>query len=149
MFFLHLFGQFFLPSAIALQNKNKHNGGIFAGKLNKAARSRAKILRNATINSWPINFGFVKIRVYEILTEKSELKINDGEMEKHYRGRILSEKYNILTTFFDNKYHVEYKTFIDKFPAIIENVKSIGKRPPNIKTKLLTIFGFQNWETLL
>ena len=71
----------------------------------------------------------------------------DNEGEKNFKGRILNEKYKKFSSTFAD-YNIEYKTFVNKFPGIIENIKSLGKRSPSIKHEILSLFGSHSWKNL-
>ena len=41
-----------------------------------------------------------------------------------------------------------YKTFVDKFPKIFENINSLGKKDPAAKKSVVTIFPPDSWTNL-
>ena len=41
-----------------------------------------------------------------------------------------------------------YKAFVNKFPKIIENIKSLGKKDPAAKKSILSIFSTDSWTNL-
>ena len=56
---------------------------------------------------------------------------------------------------FQERYHdycknhtSSYKAFANKFPKIIENIKSLGKKDPAAKKSILSIFSTDSWTNL-
>ena len=101
----------------------------------------------------PLACGFAKVASYEIFTSKETPSNKENVGDKHYKARILQERYQRYTNVFqleDGKNHflVEYKTFINKFPKIVEYVRTIGKKKPEIKKKLLDAFSLESWDKL-
>ena len=45
-----------------------------------------------------------------------------------------------------NKHGIPFKTFMDKFPAIITSFQRIDKKSPEKRDKLKTTFGIPKWK---
>ena len=78
----------------------------------------------------PFACGFVKVGVYNILTEKSELKKQENQGKTYVKESKINTK-------IDTQFKINYKIFTDKFPKIIEHVRSIRKRHPETNEEIL------------
>ena len=98
----------------------------------------------------PLSCGFAKIAYFNIFQDRCNLTKQADEDKKVFKTRLFQARYQKFVDYFnDNAYfHVDYKKFIDKFPAIVENIHSLGKRKVDIKEELLTLFSKEKWKEL-
>lgn len=99
----------------------------------------------------PLSCGFAKVKVFEIFTSKTLLEKLDGEPDKHFKSRVLREKFEDYSKFFhkyEEKFQVEYSTFANYFSAIVEHIRSIGKTSSKIRDEILAIFSSKVWASM-
>ena len=61
----------------------------------------------------------------------------------------MKEAYEELQFFFGNDYFkINYTTFRNKYPFIVDQIGSIGKRSPDVKEHVLKIFSKSEWNLL-
>ena len=66
---------------------------------------------------------------------------------KQFVGRVNVVRFETMSSLFNN-HGIPFKTFTDKFPAIIKSFQWIGKKSPEKRDKLKTTFGIQKWKKL-
>ena len=82
----------------------------------------------------PLTCGFTKVLVYELFTsgfgvqQEGNKKVWQGNMNKK-RFEKFQERYPDYC----KNYTSNYKAFVNKFPKIIKNIKSLGKKDPAAK----------------
>ena len=98
----------------------------------------------------PLNCGFGKVAVYNILSSKLNLDVVDGEKHNEYRARLLKTKNDEYTTYFCNipSFNVEYRQFTCNFPKITDNIKSLEKMYKDVKKEILETFSKTVWSDL-
>ena len=61
--------------------------------------------------------------------------------EKNVKGKIIHEKCESLQRVFGTHYfNINYTTFRNNYPKIINHIHEIGKKNPEIKRHLLEVF---------
>ena len=97
----------------------------------------------------PLTCGFTKVLVYELFTsgfgvqQEGNKKVWQGNMNKK-RFEKFQERY---PDYCKNDTS-SYKAFVNKFPKIIENIKSLRKKDPAVKKSILSIFSTDSWTNL-
>ena len=69
---------------------------------------------------------YLKATVAELFSYDNGLKKNPGECFLHFTGSVNELRYDNVTSLFPN-YKIPFKTFTDKFPAVIKSFQWIGK----------------------
>ena len=83
----------------------------------------------------PLKCGFAKAVTFEYLTENLVQNQNVVPTE-NAKGSNLKETYEELQFFYGNDYFkINYTTFRSKYPSILDQILSIGKRIPDVKKK--------------
>ena len=90
---------------------------------------------------------YVKAIVAELFSHDNGLKKNPGECFPHFTGRVNKLRYDTVTSHFPN-YKIPFQTFTDKFPAVIKSFQWIGKKSPEMKDNILTLFNKTQWQKL-
>ena len=68
---------------------------------------------------------------------------------KNAKGSNLKETYEELQLFFGIDYFkINYTTFRNKYPSIVDQIRSIGKRNPDVKEHVLNTFSKSEWSLL-
>ena len=98
----------------------------------------------------PICCGFAKIIVFRLLTEETNVIRHENETYKRYKHRELLYQYDKYKMHFEEyeKFNVEFEGFKRRFPAIIDNIRYLGKKSAENKKRLLNLFSLENWNTL-
>ncbi|XP_057301437.1 uncharacterized protein LOC130635927 [Hydractinia symbiolongicarpus] len=96
----------------------------------------------------PLTCGFIKIGVYQILTQRHGLKKCDGETKKVFTGRVLKHQFNKLLEVHSDLRSINYDTFRRCFPKIIDNIRALAKTDHQSKNKLVECFGNEKWKRL-
>ena len=97
----------------------------------------------------PLTCGFTKVLVYELFTsgfgvqQEGNKKVWQGNMNKKRFGKF-QERYPDYC----KNYTSNYKAFVNKFPKIIKNIKSLEKKDPAAKKSILSIFSTDSWTNL-
>ena len=85
----------------------------------------------------PFACGFAKVAVYNIMTRKHGIKKEKSEHKYKFKSRILLQQYDEYNTYFNTEINtqlaINYKSFTNTFPKIIDNVRSLSKKGPEIK----------------
>ena len=69
--------------------------------------------------------------------------------EKNVKGKIIQEKYESLQRVFVTHYfNINYTTFGNKYPKIINHIHETGGKNPEIKRHLLEVFSEKKWNLL-
>ena len=98
-----------------------------------------------------LSCGFAKIALYHTYLDKCDSKRQSNEKHIHFKGRLYKEQYKKFTYYFSDYqdlFNVDYKKFIDKFPAIVGNILSLDKRRVHVKKELLELFSLEQRNTL-
>ena len=96
----------------------------------------------------PLTCGFAKVITYTYLTT-NHTKNKNPVREKNVKGKIIQEKYESLQRVFGTHYFdINYTTFRNKYPKIINHIHEIGKKNPEIKRHLLEVFSEKKWNLL-
>ena len=98
----------------------------------------------------PLCCGFAKVAAYTIFSNKQHLERHPGECSAKFKSRQCMFKYNTFREFFaDEKFHVDYKTFINNFPKITVQIATIAKKNPQHKREILNTFRLENWKEMV
>ena len=66
---------------------------------------------------------------------------------KNAKGSNLKETYEELQLFFGIVYFkINYTTFRNEYPSIVDQIRSIGKRNPDVKKHVLNTFSKSEWS---
>ena len=96
----------------------------------------------------PLTCGFAKVVSFEYLT-RHVIKIQNVAPTKNAKGSNLKETDEELQVFFPIDYFkINYTTFRDKYPSIVDQIRSIGKRNPDVKEHILKTFSKSEWNLL-
>ena len=96
----------------------------------------------------PLTCGFAKVVTFEHLT-RNAIKNQNVAPTKNAKGSNLKETYEKLQLFFGIDYFkINYTTFRNKYPSIIDQIRSIGKRNPDVKKHVLNTFSKSEWSLL-
>ena len=93
--------------------------------------------------------GFTKVLVHELFTSDFGVK-QDGN-KKIWQGNVnkkLFEKFQERYPDHCKNDTSSYKAFVNKFPNIIENIKSLGEKDPAGKKSFLSKFSTDSWTNL-
>ena len=96
----------------------------------------------------PLTCGFAKVVTFEHLT-RNAIKNQNMAPTKNAKGSNLKETYEKLQLFFGIDYFkINYTTFRNKYPSIVDQIRSIGKRNPDVKEHVLNTFSKSEWSLL-
>ena len=96
----------------------------------------------------PLTCGFAKVVTFEHLT-RNAIKNQNVAPTKNAKGSNLKETYEELQLFFGIDYFkINYTTFRNKYPSIVDQIRSIGKRNPDVKEHVLNTFSKSEWSLL-
>ena len=77
----------------------------------------------------PLTCGFAKVLVYELFTSDSGVQLEGNR--KVWQGNVNKKRFNKFRERYPDYCKNDtssYKAFVNKFPNIIENIKSLGKK---------------------
>ena len=97
----------------------------------------------------PLTCGYTKVLVYELFT--SDFGVQQEGNKKAWQGNMNKkrfEKFQERYSDYCKNDTSSYKAFVNKFPKIIENIKSLGKKDPAAKKSILSIFSTDSWTNL-
>ena len=94
--------------------------------------------------------GYAKVIAYIILNEKHGFIKQSTENRKEHNSRVLIEQFKKYNDFFNNQesFCVSYLQFINNFPSIIINIRSLNKRYEAKQHELLSILFKDSWNKL-
>ena len=95
----------------------------------------------------PTSCLFVKAVVAELFSHDNGVKKESKETFKIFTGRINRVRYDTVKSLFPN-YDIPFKKFTDKFPAVLQSFKWIGKKDPKMRDKILKTFSKTSWYEL-
>ena len=96
----------------------------------------------------PLTCGFAKVVTFEHLT-RNAIKNQNVAPTKNAKGSNLKETYEKLQLFFGIDYFkINYTTFRNKYPSIIDQIRSIGKQNPDVKEHILNTISKSEWSLL-
>ena len=95
----------------------------------------------------PTSWLYVKAIVAELFSHDNGLKKNPEECFPHFTGRVNKFCYDTVTSLFPN-YKIPFKTFTDKFPAVVKSFPWVGKKSTEMKNEILTLFSKTQWQKL-
>ena len=95
----------------------------------------------------PASCLYTKTIIYEIFSNDNGLKKDSAESMKQFLGRVNVARFKTMYSLF-NTNRIPFKTFTDKFPAIIKSFQWIDKKSPEKRDELKTTFGIQKWKNL-
>ena len=96
----------------------------------------------------PMTCAFAKVVAFEYLA-RNLIKNQNVVPTKNAMVSSLKEIYEELQFFFGNDYFkINYTTFRNKYPSIVDQIRSIGKRSPDIKEHVLKTFSKSEWSLL-
>ena len=96
----------------------------------------------------PLTCGFAKVVTFEYLT-RNVIKNQNVAPTKNAKGSNLKETYEELQLFFGIDYFkINYTIFRNKYPSIIDQIRSIDKRNPDVKEHVLNTFSKSEWSLL-
>ena len=88
----------------------------------------------------PLTGGFAKVVTFEYLT-RNVIKNQNVAPAKNAKGSNFKQTYEELQLFFGIIcFKINYTTFHDKYPSIVDQIRSIGKRNPDAKKHVLKTF---------
>ena len=96
---------------------------------------------------YPASCLYTKTIVYELFSNNNGLKKGSAECMKQFVGRVNVARFKTMSSLFNN-HGIPFKTFTDKFLAIIKSFQWIGKKSPEKRDKLIKTFGIQKWKKL-
>ena len=70
---------------------------------------------------------YAKTIVYELFSNDNGLKKDSTESMKQFVGRVNAVRFETMPSLFNN-HCIPFKTFTDKFPAMIKSFQWIGKK---------------------
>ena len=87
-----------------------------------------------------LTYGFARVVTSEYLT-RNAIKNENVAPTKNAKGNNLKETYEELQLLFGIDYFkINYTTFHNKYPSIVDEIRSIGKRNPDVKEHVLKTF---------
>ena len=96
----------------------------------------------------PLTCGFAKVVTFEYLT-RNVIKNQNVAPTKNAKGSNFKETYEELQVFFGiNYFKINYTTFRNKYPSIADQIRSIGKRNPDVKEHVFNTFSKSEWSLL-
>ena len=95
----------------------------------------------------PTSCLYVRAIVAELFSQVHDFKENLGECFPHFTGRVNELRYDTVTSLFPD-YKIPFKAFTGKFPAVIKSFQWAGKKDPEMKNEILTLFRKTQWEKL-
>ena len=96
----------------------------------------------------PMTCAFAKVVAFEYLA-RNLIKNQNVVPTKNAMVSSLKEIYEELQFFFGNDYFkINYTTFRNKYPSIVDQIRSIGKRRPDVKEHVLKTFSKSEWTLL-
>ena len=96
----------------------------------------------------PLTCVFAKVVASEYLT-RNLVKNQNVVPTKNAMVSSLKEIYQELQFFFENDYFkINYTTFRNKYLSIVDQIRSIGKRSPDVKEHILKTFSKSEWSLL-
>ena len=95
----------------------------------------------------PASCIYAKTIVYELFSNDNGLKKDSAESMKQFVGRVNVVRFETMSSLFNN-HGIPFKTFTDKFPAIIKSFQWIGKKSPEKRDKSKKIFSIQKRKNL-
>ena len=96
----------------------------------------------------PLTCAFAKVVAFEYLTRNLIKNQNVGPT-KNAMISSLKEIYDELQFFFGSDYFkINYTTFRNNYPFIVNQIRSIGKRNPDVKEHVLKTFSKSKWSLL-
>ena len=93
--------------------------------------------------------GFTKVLIYELFT--SDFGVQQEGNKKVWQSNINKKRFEKFQERYPDHCKNDtssYKAFVDKFPKIIENIKSLWKKNPAAKKSVLSIFSTDSWTNL-
>ena len=93
----------------------------------------------------PLTCGFAKVVTFEYLT-RNVIKNQNVAPNKNAKGSNLKETYEELQVFGVDYFKINYTTFRNKYPSIVDQIRSIGKRNPDVKEHVLKTFSKNEWN---
>ena len=94
----------------------------------------------------PFTCGFARVVTFEYLTRNVIKNLNVAPT-KNAKGSNLKETYEELQLFFRiDFFKIDYTTFRKKYPSIVDQIRSIGKRNPDVKEHVLKTFSKSDWR---
>ena len=97
----------------------------------------------------PLTCGFTKVLVYELFTSDFGVQLEGNK--KVWQGNVNKKRFDKFReryTDYCKNDTSSYKAFVNKFPNIIENIKSLGKKDPAAKKSVLSTFSTDSWTNL-
>ena len=97
----------------------------------------------------PLTCGFTKVLIYELFTSDFGVQLEGNK--KVWKGNVNKkrfEKFRERYPDYRKNDTSSYKAFVNKFPNIIENIKSLGKKDPAAKKSVLSKFSTDSWTNL-
>ena len=97
----------------------------------------------------PLTCGFTKVLVYELFT--SDFGVKQEGNKKVWQGNVNKKRFEKFLKRYPDYCKNDtssYKAFVNKFPNIVENIKSLGKKDPAAKKSVLSTFSTDSWTNL-
>ena len=89
----------------------------------------------------PLTCSFTKVLVYELFT--SDFGVQQEGNKKVWQGNMNKNRFKKFQDHYPDYCKNDtssYKAFVNKFPKIIENIKSLGKKDPAAKNQFYLYF---------
>ena len=97
----------------------------------------------------PLTCVFTSILVYELFT--SDFGVQQEGNKKVWQGNMNKKRFENFQEpypYYCKNDASSYKAFVNKFPKIIKNIRSLGKKDPAAKKSVLSIFSTDSWTNL-
>ena len=91
----------------------------------------------------------MKVLVYELFT--SDFGVKQEGNKKVWQGNVNKKRFEKFLKRYPDYCKNDtssYKAFVNKFPNIVENIKSLGKKDPAAKKSVLSTFSTDSWTNL-
>ena len=95
----------------------------------------------------PTSCLYTKAIVFKLFFNDNGLRKDSAECMKQLVGRVNVARLKTMSSLFNN-HGIPFKTFTDKFLAIIKSFQWSSKKSPEKRDKLKTTFGIQKWQKL-
>ena len=92
----------------------------------------------------PTSCLYYKTIVYGLFVSDHGLLKNPNESMNNFTGRVNKFRFDKFSTLFSD-HNVSDKSFVDKFPKIINHFQWIGKKDPIMKETMLKTFNENQW----
>ena len=95
----------------------------------------------------PFTCGFAKVAAFHTLNDKHRLKQFENERDVLFKARVLRYQYDEFVNLFPT-FYVQYDVFKRRFPAIIDNVRTLAKSDTAKRDHLFDVFSSKSFMEL-